>query len=274
MALLPIPGLDKSVRGKFIPLSPQRRFVCDLMYFAKRVPTVPTQRRMRLEDVVAARLASGRRLSWCAIFMKAYAIVCRSQPELRRCYLPWLWPHLYEHPITVASFMLERSYRGEDGVFSAQVREPEKMSLVDLDALVRWHKSAPFEEVPSFTRAIRISRLPRPLRRFIWWMGLLTDGACRAHFFGTFGISVVAQLGAASLHPLSPLTTTLNYGVFEPDGTIDVRLIYDHRVTDGAPIARALTALEEVLHTQIRTELLELQAANQEANQQSSTRPN
>jgi hypothetical protein len=182
MALLPVPGLDNSIRGKFIRLSPQRRFICDLMHIARRVPTVPTQRRMHLEDMVAARRASGRRISWCAIFMKAYAIVCQSRPELRRCYLPWLWPHLYEHPINVASFMLEREYRGEDGVFSAQVREPEKMSLVDLDQLVRWHKSAPFEEVPSFTRAMRLSRLPRLLRRFIWWMGLLTDGACRAHF--------------------------------------------------------------------------------------------
>jgi hypothetical protein len=273
MALLPVPGLDKSIRGKFIRLSPQRRFICDLMHFARRVPTVPTQRRMHLEDVVAARRASGRHISWCAIFMKAYAIVCQSRPELRRCYLPWLWPHLYEHPINVASFMLEREYRGEEGVFSAQVREPEKMSLVELDKLVRWHKSAPFEEVPSFTRAMRLSRLPRPLRRFIWWMGLLTDGACRAHFFGTFAISVVAQLGAAALHPLSPLSTTLNYGVFEPDGSIDVRLIYDHRVTDGAPIARALTELEEVLHKQVSAELLELQRPSPRASPSGAAEP-
>lgn len=47
--------------------------------------------------------------------------------------------------------------------------------------------------------------------------------------------------------------------MFEPDGSIDVRLIYDHRVIDGAPIARALTELEEVLHKRIRAELLELQ---------------
>jgi hypothetical protein len=109
---------------------------------------------------------------------------------------------------------------------------------------------------PNFSQALLLSRLPLPLRRFLWWLALYTDGAARAHFFGTFGISVVASLGAGGLHVLSPLTTTLNYGTFEADGTIDVRLTYDHRVTDGAPIARALAALEEVLHGEIRAELL------------------
>jgi hypothetical protein len=114
------------------------------------------------------------------------------------------------------------------------------------------------ETVPTFMQALWISRLPRPLRRLVWAIGLYSDGACRGHFFGTFGISVVGSLGAAGLHILSPLTTTLNYGTFGDDGTLDVRLTYDHRVLDGAPAARALTELEEVLHDDIRRELLEL----------------
>ncbi len=79
-------------------------------------------------------------------------------------------------------------------------------------------------------------------------MGLYSDGACRGHFFGTFGISVVGSLGAAGLHILSPLTTTLNYWKFEPDGSLDVRLEYDHRVLDGVPVARVLEELEDTLH--------------------------
>ena len=48
-----------------------------------------------------------------------------------------------------------------------------------------------------------------------------------------------SNLGAESLHPLSPLTTTLTYGVVRPDGTVPVRVVYDHRVMDGGTIARA-----------------------------------
>ena len=79
-----------------------------------------------------------------------------------------------------------------------------------------------------------------------------------AHFLGTCVrlVNAAASFGAAGLHVLSPLTTTLNYSTFEPDGSIDVRLTYDHRVLDGAPIARALTAIEETLNGEIRDELL------------------
>jgi hypothetical protein len=255
MSLLPIPGVDASIQGKWIGLSPQRRFVTDLLYFAKKIPSVPSQRKMHLADVVRSRAEQESRVSWCAIFIKAYSIVAATRPELRRCYLPAPWGHLYEHPINVASFSVERTYYGEEGVFFTQVPRPETLSLQTLDALVRYHKSADVEQVPNFTRAMFLSRLPLPLRRLVWWLGLYSDGACRAHFFGTFGISVVASLGAAGLHLLSPLSTTLNYGAFEPDGSIDVRLVYDHRVLDGAPVARALAALEEVLHGEIRDEL-------------------
>src|SRR3954454_10923594 len=102
---------------------------------------------------------------------------------------------------------------------------------------------------------LRTSRLPRPLRRALWWVCLNVSGRKRAKHLGTFGISVYSGLGAASLHPLSPLTTTLNYGVIEPNGSVDVRLIYDHRVLDGSTIARALLDLEQVLNNQILVEM-------------------
>ena len=256
MTLFPIPGVDRSIRGKWIGLSPQRRFVCDLLHHAKKVPSVPSQRRMRLADVIAARQLRPQRISWCAIFIKAYSIVAAERPELRQTYKSFPWPHIYEHPINVASFSLERTYNGEEGVFFAQLPQPELCSLVEIDALIRHYKVAPIADVPSFQRSLTLSRLPRPIRSLAWRMGLYYDGAVRAHFFGTFGISVVASLGAAGLHILSPLTSTINYGTFESDGSIDVRMAYDHRVLDGAPAARALAALEDALHGPIHQELL------------------
>jgi len=257
MAWVPIPGVDPAIKGRWINLSPQRRFVCDLLHFARSIPSVPTQRRMQLADVIEARARRPQRVSWCAIFIKAFSLVAVSRPELRRCYLPVIWPHLYEHPVTVASFSLERTYRGEPGVFFARITQPEASSLHELDRLIRHYKSASVETVPSFVQALQLSRLPRPIRRLVWAVGLYSDGACRGHFFGTFGISVVGSLGAAGLHILSPLTTTLNYGTFAADGTLDVRLTYDHRVLDGAPAARALAEIEDVLHDEIRQELLD-----------------
>jgi len=41
----------------------------------------------------------------------------------------------------------------------------------------------------------------------------------------------------------------LNYGVINSDGVLDARIIYDHRVMNGATVARALARLEEILNS-------------------------
>lgn len=66
-------------------------------------------------------------------------------------------------------------------------------------------------------------------------------------------------LNAESLHPLTPLTTLLNYGVISSDGDVNVRIIYDHRVMNGATVARALARLEEILNIEVTEDLRSLE---------------
>jgi hypothetical protein len=247
-------------RGVTLPLSLPRRFVCDLLHFARRVPTIPVQRRMRLAALVAARASAVPRPTWCAIFTKAYAFICDAYPQLRRAYMGFPWARLYEHPMTTAKVAVERPFAGEDAVFYANVREPHRQSLGEIDHKLRRYKEAPVESVGSFRRYLRIARLPWPLRRTAWWLALNLSGALRARFLGTYGVTTYSGLGASSLHPINLSTSTLNYGVFEPDGSLDVRLTYDHRVLDGGTVARALADLERVLLHEIVAELRYLQA--------------
>src|SRR5262245_57602228 len=249
-------------QGRNLPLSLPRRFVCDILHFAQKVPTVPVQRTMNIAAVVAARQSAVPRPSWAAIFTKAYAFVAAARPELRRAYMSLPRPRLYEHPINVASIAVERRLGDEDAVLSAHICNPEKKGLQELDAALRRFKEQPIQSVGGFRRVLLISRLPRPLRRFLWWFGLNGIGRKRAHFFGTFGVSVYSGLGAESLHPLSPLTTALNYGVIGGDGSVDVRIIYDHRVMDGATVARALADMERILNCEILTELRYFQSVD------------
>lgn len=250
--------------GRNLALSLPRRFICDLVHFAKKVPSVPMECRMDLSAAVAARAVSQPRPSWCAIFMKAYARVAAENPVLRRAYIPFPRPHLYEHPINVACIGIERRYGDEEAAFFAHLRCPESQSLTELTRRLQHFKTAPIEQIGLFRRELTVSRLPRPVRRLLWWYGLNVSGSRRARHMGTFGVSVVASQGAAGLHLLSPLTTTLNYGVFQPDGTIDVRLTYDHRVLDGGTAARALRELECILRTEIVEELKSQRLVQQE----------
>ena len=57
------------------------------------------------------------------------------------------------------------------------------------------------------------------------------------------------------MHPISPLTTTLTFGPISAEGNVVIKLIYDHRVLDGAYIARRLSDIETVLNGVILDEL-------------------
>jgi hypothetical protein len=241
------------MRCDSIPLSPCRRFTCDLLAAARGVPTVPTQRRMRVGRLRDARAAHPLQPPWSALFTKAYALTALEVPELRRAYVQIPWAHLVEYSGSIASFAVEREYGGERGVFIGLIRRPERMSLAAVSEAIRHLQQVPVDEQPDFRQAMRVTRLPWPLRRLVWWVGL-NWGRRRSRYFGTFGVSVYSALGAESLHPISPVNT-LNYGVIGPDGGVDVRITYDHRAMDGATVARALVRLEEVLNTAILAEL-------------------
>jgi hypothetical protein len=242
------------MRGRAIPLSASRRFICDLMYFASAVPSIPVQRRMSLGPLVQGRRLGQDRPPWSAIFAKAFALLADEAPEFRRAYCKFPWPHLYEYPCTVASITVEREYRGENAVFAKRIKDPARTPLTDIAAAIRAAAADPVEKVSDFRRLLWISALPRPMRRLLWWLGL-NMGRQRANYFGTFAVSVYSSLGAESLHPLSPLTATVNYGVIGANGAVDVRIIYDHRVLDGATVARGLARLEEILLTALLDEL-------------------
>jgi hypothetical protein len=246
--------------GRTLPLSLPRRFICDLVYFGQKVPAARVHRRMHLGSVVAARQAAAPRPSWCVVFAKALAYVATARPQLRRAYMPLPWPHFYEHPVSIIAVTVERQLDEEDAVFVAQLRCPDEHGLQDLDARMRRFKEEPVKKIGRFRRALRLCRLPRPLRRLWWWTTLNVSGRLRARQMGTCGLSVVAGLGAAIPHLLSPLTATLNYGVIGEHDAVDVYLTFDHRVLDGATAARCLEDMERALKGELLAELRYFQA--------------
>jgi hypothetical protein len=245
------------MRGRAIALSRARRLVVDVLHFAHKIPTVPVQKRMSLAAVAEARAACADRPRWTAIFMRAYGLLAREIPEFRRVYVKLPIPHLYEYRSSVGGIVIEREYRGDTGIFCLTILNPAARTIGDLHGMLEKAYSVPLEQLPEVQRALRVAALPGPLRRFVWWLGLNLS-RYRAQFFSTFCISVYSALKAESLHPLMPVTTLLNYGIIDPDGSAMVRIIYDHRVMNGATVARALNRLEEILNTTIVEELREM----------------
>jgi hypothetical protein len=219
------------------------------------MPIVSIEREFNLSKLIAARNQCNPRPSWFAIFLKAWALVCDRHEVLRRSYLSFPYARLHQHTCNVGHLAVVRRIGEEDVVLGVQIRYPEKKSIADVDDFVRRTRTEPLENFGDFRRLRMICRLPTPLRRFAWWAGLNCYGDMRARVGGTFGVSAIGALGSSSLHVLSPLTTTLSYGVFNPDGSAIVRLFFDHRVLDGVQTAAGMATLDETLNGPILAEL-------------------
>ncbi|MFO0910078.1 MAG: hypothetical protein U0794_17330 [Isosphaeraceae bacterium] len=242
-------------KGIHLPITGPRRFIIDLVHFARQIPSTPVSRTVNVAALRPLRSAHPSRPSWAILFMKAYALVGADHPPLRRALLQFPWPRLYEHPLMNCALAIERSYQGEPGVFVGLFRAPESQSITQLQEALAWYKNQPLDAVGVYRQALRVSRAPQTIRRFLWWSTLNISGFKRAKRFGTFGLTSYGSLGAESLHPISPLTTTLTYGPISPEGDVVIKLIYDHRVLDGAYIARRLRDIETQLHGPVLDEL-------------------
>jgi hypothetical protein len=243
-------------KGHSVPLLAPRRFIGDLVHFARKIPSAPVSRSFHVADLFSPRTIHPARPSWACLFMKAYALVGAEHAPLRRQLLEFPWPRLYEHPWMNCALAVERIYQGEEGVFVGIFRAPEQQSLTQLQQAVTWYKTETLEQIGFYRMTLRFMRAPTPIRHFLWWATLNISGFKRCKRFGTFGLSSYGSLGAEQLHPISPLTTTLTYGPIDPaTGRVTVKLIYDHRVLDGAYVARRLRDIEDVLNGAILAEL-------------------
>jgi hypothetical protein len=224
------------------------------MRVAKPVPAVSTERIMDLSEVIAARDAIPYRPAWVGIFAKAYAMVAREFPPLRRTFVKWPWPHLYEYPVSSAAITINRDYNGEPCVVPLVIKDPASLPIKTISGMVDEYATAPMTSIRSYQRLIAIGRLPGVFRRPIFWFGF-NSSRQRANHFGTFGITSVSFTRSELVYVPSPGTSVLTFGVFGDDGRTPVRIMVDHRVMDGMAFAAILTRLEEVLNGPMLEEL-------------------
>jgi hypothetical protein len=242
------------MRGTARKISIPRRLVADLMHASIRIPFVSLRRPLNVRQLLEARALAAQPPGWAAIFVKAFSLVAREEPVLRTLYAKWPWPSLYELPRSIAMIAIARIEDGEDCVLPQKITAADALPLAEVDARIRHAKDAPITDVPAFRKVLLVTRLPLPLRRFAWLIGL-NFGRQRANFFGSFVVTSVAAYGAGELHALSPGPFILSYGVVKQDQTVDVVIRWDHRISDAALIARTLNRLEQVLNTEIAAEL-------------------
>ena len=241
--------------GRSLRLTPYRRSVVELMHFSKQVPAVTAERRMDLSPLIAARAAAAVKPSWTVLATKAFGMLGRDYPALRQSYLKLPWPRLYEHSHNVAAINIERRLPTEDIVIFCLIRRPENRPLAEMDAMVRHHRDTPVEQLRCYQRSEGMGKIPWPLRRHVWRAAVNLFGRRRCHNFGTYSVSSIAAQGAGLMNVVPLLTSAVHYGMFEPNGMLPMRLTFDHRVMDGATVARILVDFEQMLNREMVKEL-------------------
>jgi 2-oxoacid dehydrogenases acyltransferase (catalytic domain) len=236
-------------------LSLPRLWAIDAVHFAAKSPTVGGSYFIRVKSVAAARRNCQPLIGWAAILTKAMALTAGRWPELRQCYIPLPWPHLYEHPRCTANLVVEREWKGERAIFCDQIQGPESLSLREIDNRLRGMKGAQVEALGGFRRIIRITGYPLLVRRFLWSLALKGSGRLRARYFGTFCVNLLAGRNMQISQSLTLHAISLFHGPLQPDGTMKLSVFFDHRVIDGAGAARWLADLEKTLNHDIVAEL-------------------
>jgi len=219
----------------------------------------PVQRRMALAPLAEARQTHPDPPPWTAIFTKGFALMAQETPILRRVYFRFPIARVHEYAQSTAAVAVERIIDGEAVVAPLLIRNPAALRVEVIGRRIRNAKTADIATVAEFRRAHRLAMLPWFLRRPALWTAY-NSAALRAEVFGTFGVSVIVSDGGELLNLITPQPTALTYGPFSSDWTIDVRIMFDHRLVDAAPIARALLLLEQTLNGPVAEELRVLRA--------------
>jgi hypothetical protein len=244
--------------GKRIKMSNGRRLVGDVIEMANKMPLAAFSGDFDTGIVHSFRRQTRPKVSWNVLYMKAYAAVCKNNPELRRSYVSFPWGHFYEHGPVVCLMTIAREYQGEERLFFARFNRPDEKSLADLQERYDYYRQAPIEEVKQFRHQIMFARMPKPVRRLGWWVmnGLWPQK--RASHMGTFGISFSGYKGVYGTQHLGTNSTILGVDPLPRKGVSRLLLTFDHRVMDGTPVTRFMQELQHLMTTSIRVELAEM----------------
>jgi len=240
-----------SIRRHRIPVA--RNLVLDGLSFVPRHVYFPVERNMALAEVAAARNAATPRVSWSVVWLKAYAAVCVRMPALRTVYQRWPWPHFMESDEVAATLIVNRQDGEHERLCWAMFRAPHEQSLPTLQQELNKFQQEPIAQI--YRKQVTFSKMPRPLRRLLWWWQLNFSGKKRTRRFGTFTQSTLAGQGANNGFHQTLLTTSLCFAPLDEHGATRATLICDHRVIDGAVAAEALRLVEEELRGPILAEL-------------------
>ena len=233
--------------------------VLDLIEMGRR--SVPTYLAFDVDMTWAESLRTelmevGHKVTITAIVLKAISVAQRNHPASRSLLLPW-GPVVTLNEI-VAGFTVEREVADGPAVFLGAIRNADTKSVEDIASELREYAVKEIKDVPQLAVEDRFSRFPWLVRKFILWLGQCIPSVRLRYQGATFGLSTLGKFGITLVVPPSVCTSIFGVGSVEDrvvahHGQAVIRpmmsVIYnfDHRLIDGAPAARFVAEVRDLL---------------------------
>lgn len=163
-----------------------------------------------------------------------------------------LWPRtrLAVYDRVDVALTIEREADGRRIVLLSLLTDAGHRSVDEIHAFLQHRRTAPLADLPEYDSYRRMLRIPAWCRWHLFQLVVKPFPGWMQQLVGTTAFTSIGRFGTTLTTPLSPRTVTMSLGRVEPrprahDGAVTIRpsawvtLTYDHRVVDGAEIARA-----------------------------------
>jgi pyruvate/2-oxoglutarate dehydrogenase complex dihydrolipoamide acyltransferase (E2) component len=166
------------------------------------------------------------------------------------------------------SIIIERTVAGEKLPMPYIIRKANEKTLAQIHAEIRAAQTSPVEVGTVQLGSSQIAwlmqifmLLPQFLRNLLFWQPLFRDPFRIKRMMGTVSVTAVGMFGGGGMSwgipiGIHPLLIAVG-GIAKRPGTIDERItireyvgmtiMFDHDVTDGAPVARFMKRLQELM---------------------------
>lgn len=210
--------------------------------------------------MVAARAASGGKLSYVGLLVKEAADVVAGLPDARAMLQGGLLrPRLAVSRDVDVKVLFDKTVDGQRCVVSGTVPDAARLTALEVQEHISAYKEAPVAATGPFRQLLKMQRLPLPVARLAY-RAALRDPARRAAMQGTFSVTSVGQEPVRAIFPM--ISGTLGFGIgriadspVADGGEVRVgpvcalSLAFDHRVVDGALAAEVLGQVKGRLET-------------------------
>ncbi len=234
-------------------LGPERYLVWDLLH-----ETDPYYLNQHLFDVDFSAIETDRERrkraglivpSYVAYVLEGYGHMLAKFPELNSYLRVYPFTKLAVYSGVDISLTVEREWEGRRIVLLAILRDAQNKSAEEIHEFLRARRERPLEELDEFTRYKKLLKVPAFCRWRLFQLCVKPFPGLMRELVGTTAFTSIGKFGSTLTTPLSPRTVTLSLGRVEPRPRVignDVRpalsawvtVTYDHRVSDGAEVAR------------------------------------